>query len=361
MKIVGVLPVKNDAWFVEKAAKSLSMWADYVMIFDESSTDGSELIYRKLELIGNIEIIRNRPKFNFTTPDLRNYMLNAARKFEGNNLIIEIHADEVMSAEILKSCIRNKLTEGLKPGEALMLPWTTLWKTPTSFRNDSSVWANNYCWFGYVDDRNVQFTGSVFHGPRAPESFLKNKKVVSGLEVIHYQFVNLANERSKQALYQIFERNHFPERNVEWVNKRYAVAFDERGLSVEQISPEKIMPWVDRGIDLLEEYPDTDLNWRDVEVLKNFERYGLNRYKDLNIWYIDWNKKKQKLINQGLWEGSTATISDPRNLSTKISHAWLMKTQLYPFWRAGFFKLLIEKIWEKLKNATKFSDGKAHE
>lgn len=361
MKIIGVIPVKNDAWFIEKAALSLAAWADHVIIFDESSTDGSQLIYKKLELIPNIEVIKDRPKFDFTTPDLRNYMLNVVRKFKGNNLIIEMHADEVMSARILQSSIRNKLTKDLKPGDALMLPWTTLWKTPASFRNDGSVWTNNYCWFGYVDDRNVQFTGPVFHGPRAPESFLKNKKVLSALEVMHYQFVNLSNERSKQALYQIFERNHYPKRNVEWINKRYAVAFDERGLKLDKITPEKIMPWVDRGIPLLEEYSDADLNWRDIEVLKNFDRYGLDRYKDLNIWYINWNEKKQKLINQGLWTGSAGEVLDPRNLSTKLAHTWLMKTQLYPFWRFLFFKLLIERIWAKLKQATNFGNGKVHE
>jgi hypothetical protein len=167
--------------------------------------------------------------------------------------------------------------------------------------------------------------------------------------VIHYQFVNLSNERSKQALYQIFERNHYPERNVEWINKRYAVAFDERALRVDQIASEKIMPWVDRGIPLLEEYSDSDLNWRDVEILKNFDRYGLDRYKNLNIWYIDWNKKKQKLINQGLWHGSMSIVSDPRDFSTRLSHAWLMKTQLYPFWRFNFITLIVEKLLAKIK------------
>lgn len=349
MKIITVLPVKNDAWFIEKAALSLSMWADHVMIFDESSTDGSEQIYKKLELIQNIEIIRNRPKFNFNSPDLRNYMLKAARKFDGNNLIIEMHADEIMSAKILDPLIRNKLLDELKPGDAVMLPWTTLWKYPTLYRNDNSVWTNNNCWFGYVDDRLAEFTGPVFHGPRAPENFLNNKKTISELEVIHYQFVNLSNERSKQALYQIFERNHYPERNVEWINKRYAVAFDERKLGVDQIASEIIMPWVDHGIPLLEEYSDSDLNWRDVEVLKNFDRYGIDRYKNLNIWYIDWNQKKQKLINQGLWNGSMSPVSDPRDFSTRLSHAWIMKTQLYPFWRFNFFVLIVEKLLAKIK------------
>jgi len=349
MKIVGVVPVKNDAWFIEKAAVSLSTWVDHVIIFDESSTDGSEQIYKRLDLIQNIEIVRERPKFDFTTPEMRNYMLKAARKFDGNNLIIEMHADEIMSAKILEPSIRNKLLEELKPGDALMLPWTTLWKDPILYRNDNSVWTNNNCWFGYVDDRVVEFTGPVFHGPRAPESFLKNKKVIPELEVIHYQFVNLSNERSKQALYQIFERNHYPERNVEWINKRYAVAFDERMLRVSKIAPEKIMPWVDRGIPLLEVYSDSDLNWRDLEVLKNFEKYGLDKYKNLNIWYINWNQKKQKLINQQLWDGNLAIVSDPRDFSTRLSHAWIMKTQLYPFWRFNFIVLVVEKILAKLK------------
>lgn len=361
MKIIGVIPVKNDAWFIEKAALSLAAWADYVIIFDELSTDGSELIYKKLENIHNIEVIRNRPKFDFNTPDLRNYMLGYARKYEGKNLIIELHADEIMSAKILEPGMRDKLLADLKPGDALMLRWTTLWKSPTHYRNDSSVWTNNHCWFGYVDDRNVQFTGPVFHGPRAPESFLQSKKAIPALEVMHYQFVNLANERSKQALYQIFECNHYPERNIEWINKRYAVAFDERWMRLEKIDPEKISPWVKRGISLLDEYTDSELNWRDIEVLKNFEKYGVDKYKNLNIWYINWNEKRQKLINHGLWAVSSKEIFDPRDLSTKLSHLWIMKTQLYPFWRVKFIVLLGEKIWKKMNVAFTIRNSKSYD
>ena len=48
--------------------------------------------------VGKYEVIA---KFSFNTPDLRNYQLDLARSFEGNNFVFELHADEVMSAEIL--------------------------------------------------------------------------------------------------------------------------------------------------------------------------------------------------------------------------------------------------------------------
>jgi hypothetical protein len=61
------------------------------------------------------------------------------------------------------------------------------------------------------------------------------------------------------------------------------------------------------------------------------------------------DEKKQKLINQQLWDGNLAIVSDPRDFSTRLSHAWIMKTQLYPFWRFNFIVLVVEKILAKLK------------
>ena len=130
-KIITVIPVKNDGWFIENSIKSAVEWSDYVFVADENSDDGSHEIYKQLETkYENLTIIYNRPKFDFNTPDMRNYALSLARTIDGNNIIFEMHADEIMSAEILKPEIRNRLIKDMKIGSALIMPWVNLWKNP---------------------------------------------------------------------------------------------------------------------------------------------------------------------------------------------------------------------------------------
>ena len=348
-KIITTIPVKNDEWFVENSIRSAVAWSDYVFVADESSDDGSHIIYKRLESeYNNLKIIYDRPKFDFNTPDMRNYLLNLARSIDGNNIIFEMHADEIMSADILKNEIRDKLINDMPIGSALMMPWVNLWGNSEYYRDDNSVWSNNRSWFAYRDDGKVKFDGPVFHGPRAPESFLENKIDVNYLQVMHYQFLNLTMERSKQALYQIFERNHYPDKNVEYINKIYACAFDVRQVNLSKLEECHCQPWIEKGLSIDKEYSKNGYNWRDTEVLKNFNKNGLKPYKDLNIWFIDWENKRQEALDLGVTCLLTEEIVDPRNLSTKIAHKYLMKYQRYPFWRLDFYKLLVEKMIERV-------------
>ena len=350
-KLITIIPVKNDGWFIENSIRSAAEWSDFVFVADECSNDGSHGIYKELEKeYSNLKIIYDRPKFDFNTPDVRNYSLGLARNFDGNNIIFEIHADEIMSAEILNKSVRERLINDMPIGSALIAPWINLWKSPFYFRDDKSTWSNSKCWFAYRDDRKVRFENAVFHGSRAPEAFLGNRVDINYLSVMHYQFVNLSMERSKQALYQVFERNHYPNKNVEHINKIYACAFDERDVVLKKLEEKHYRPWLDKNIKIDKEYPIDAYNWRDTEILKNFYKFGLSNYKNLNIWYIDWEKKRQEAIRLGITDNiPIIPIIDPRDISTKLAHLFLMKYQKYPFWRFNFYKLLIEKAKERLR------------
>lgn len=264
-------------------------------------------------------------------------------------MIFELHADEILSAEILKPDIRDRLLNDVDIGCAAVMPWINLWKSANLYRDDNSVWSNNKSWFCYKDDRKAKFYGQVFHGPRCPESFIKNKIDIDYLQVIHYQFVNLSMERSKQALYQIFERNNYPDKNIEHINKIYSCAFDERHIKLKLLKGKHVDPWINKGINLKEEYSNNLTNWRDEEVIKNFSKYGVNRYKDLNIWYIDWEDKRKKLLSEGENIAKIGVITDPRSINTKIAHKFLMKYNKYPFWRIGFIALLYSWTLRKIK------------
>jgi len=351
MKIIASLPVKNDAWCVGNAIEHLIHWCDHVFVFDASTEESEREVFKKYSANSKVTIISPRPNFSYTGPDFRNYQLDTVRSFDGNNLIFELHADEILSAKILDSAVRDELMNSVRPGSAIMMPWLTLWGDPQRYRADKSIWSRTRCWFAYVDDRTVKFQGPGFHGTRVPEPFCSNRIDFDTLCVLHYQFCNLNNERSKQALYHLYENKHYPDRNIEHINKKYAIAFDERGLKTKEVPEELYMPWVQRGVGLLNNFSSSGLNWRDIEVLRYFENRGIQTVRNLNIWYVDWEERRLLAIQQGISGIPDQPILDPRDFSTKLAHLWLMRTQTYPFWKYDFIRLIFGKLYDKLRNA----------
>lgn len=351
-KIITVIPVKNDDWIIEKSIKSSLFWSDHVFVLDESSNDKSHIIYKELEKkYKNLSVVYNRPKFDFHTNELRNYSLEIARNFEGKNIIFEIHADEILSSEIMNNKIKNMILNDVRVGDAIMLPWINLWRRFPMFRDDKSVWSNNYTWAGFKDDRKVKFLNPTFHGSRAPEAFLKNKILIEELPLLHFQFLNLNLERSKQALYQVYELNQFTNKNIELINKTYACAYDDLNVNLVELEKKHYDFWLKKEIKLKTDFNSKMLNWKDIEVLRQFKLNGIKKYKNLNIWeHIDWESKRLEAKSKRVSQIPDYKIYDPRSISTILSHKFLNKYQLYPFWRVGFVFLLLQKLYEKARS-----------
>ena len=93
-KIVVLTPVKNEAWILPLFCRSTSIWADYIVIADQQSTDGSREIvsqYPKVIIIDN------------DSPDLDEgyrdkILVDKARELVGNNgILFRIDADEIFT------------------------------------------------------------------------------------------------------------------------------------------------------------------------------------------------------------------------------------------------------------------------
>jgi len=112
---------------------------------------------------------------------------------------------------------------------------------------------------------------------------------------------------------------------------------------------EDYAPWINIGLNIDQTYDDDTFNWRDEEVLKNFKTFGLDRYAKINIWYINWEKKRQHALKMGLQNLPSFEIVDPRSPSTRLAHKFLNKYQMYPFWTIDFFRLVISKGAKKIK------------
>lgn len=323
MKKIVLMPTKNDAWILEKTLPCILLWADYVIIADQNSTDGTIEICKQSP---KVTVLQNDSVFHSTK--VRQMLLEEARKIEGNNIIFSIDSDEVVTADILTSEFWQRV--GNSPiGTAFQMQWVQLWRSSQKYRDDDSIWSKSYKHFAFIDDRISSFTyeyGVNDHNPRVPTVLTKNTVKLDMPKVLHFQFVNWERMLAKQRFYRVqdFIQTSRKVSNVIKINKMYFYAKDESGLKLSNISEKWVKEYEMRGIDL-HNVKDGGLLWYEIEVLRWFKKFKVNTFSLLDIWDVDWEKKR-KLALPIYKDIPESLICDPRNIFTRLYHnqQWLL-------------------------------------
>lgn len=327
MRIIALLPVRNEAWIIERTLRVLSTFCDHIIVADQRSTDGTRQILKMFA--PKVAVIDNTDSFHSTR--IRWRLLDAARSIDGNHLVLLFDADEIPTANITHPEVLSYITS-LKPGHAWELPWIQLWRSPVFWRNDDSIWSNRWIPCVFRDDRTVRYgpiTAAIDHNLRIPvcHTVMRTDLVL----LLHYQWVLMERKRSKDAWYRALEVMAFGKQARE-VNDYYRVTRDERQVRLSPIDPEWVAGWQDMGIDL-EHFEAEPLYWYDVEVLRWFREKGPAYFAALDLWDVDWEHKRQLALAQG-YEGIPAEpVRDPRTWEQKLYHAYLARFQRQPFWR----------------------------
>lgn len=322
MNSIVVLPVKNEGWILEKTLQCLSLWADFIIIADQNSTDQTLEIASRFE---KVQIIRNEAKFH--TSSVRKLLLDEARKIKGVNLIFSFDADEVPTGDIIGSI--ESIKAGLKPGDALELQWINLWRSSNMYRDDNSVWSNSWKVFGFVDDRIMNYDQVDVvndHTARVPLGALKNIKRMGLPKVLHYQFVDWARVMSKQCRYRLQEfMVDATCANILKINHRYYDSKNESNISLSITPNSWVQAYHDNGIEFGNWGNEVSVNWFDLEILKYIQDNGERKLRWLDIWDVDWETKRKLAHSLQLADVPVRVISDPRNYVIKAYHLRLQK------------------------------------
>jgi glycosyltransferase involved in cell wall biosynthesis len=328
MKIISLMPVKNEAWIIGRTLSALATFCDHIIVADQGSTDGTLQILESFS--PQVTIIEN-PDMTYSNR-IRWILLEEARNFEGDNFILLADADEIPTANIMTVEVLDTVTN-LTPGTAIEIPWIQLWRHPLWWRDDDSLWSKRWIYVGFRDDRAVKYESVVNindHKPRIPEcrQILRSDNI----KLLHYQFVLFDRKRSKECWYRAGEAVALGLDKAADINYYYRVARDERQVHLSPIDPEWVAGWRELGIDL-EHFEEEPLYWYDVEVLRWFKEKGPAYFAPLDLWDVDWEAKRQFALAQGFEGIPPEPVVDPRSLEQKLYHAYLGRFQHNPFWR----------------------------
>ena len=342
MKIIALMPVKNESWIIQKTLYALTQFCDAIIVADQGSTDGTLDIVHRFE---KVQVIENTEKYH--SHRVRTLLLNVARDFDGNNLIFNFDADEIPAATILDRNIFQEILD-IPIGTSVILPWIQLWRSPNHYRNDNSVWSNSNKHFVFRDDRKSGYETKEFdidHAPKVPTKTLKNSIFIDTVPVLHYQFVDFERMLAKQRWYRLLEMltTH---KSAESINESYIITRDERDIHLDAVPDRWLDGWREMGLDL-DSFSSQEIYWHDVEALEYFAKYGVEKFQLLDVWDVDWEARRRTALAQEYSNVPQYAMCDPRSIDIKFYHRSLNRNFKTPdwYWKVKGVKSMFGKIF----------------
>jgi glycosyltransferase involved in cell wall biosynthesis len=328
MRIIALMPVRNEAWILDRTLRTLASFCDVIIVADQRSTDGTrDILARHAPKV----VVLDNPEDSHSTR-VRWRLLEAARGYEGENFLVLTDADEILSSEIQDPNVLDALTSS-KPGVGVEAPWIQLWRSPSWWRRDGSIWSDRWVTFAFRDNRTVRYGAIEMlndHNPRLPAC--KSLVRVESVRVLHFQFVLFERMLAKQRFYRMQEAVELGVDRAEAINLYYCVTRDERWIKLESVNPQWIAGWREVGVNL-ERFEESPVYWYDVEVLRSFAKKGAGFFASIDLWDVDWEEKRRLAKAQGHAGISDAPIVDPRSPEQRLYHAYLHRFFRTPFWR----------------------------
>ena len=307
-------PVKNEAWILERFLSCASLWADKIIIADQGSTDGSKEIAAKFAKVITID----NPSTVLNEFNRQQLLLAEARRTPDPKVLLALDADEFLSSNFLTSPEWQSILNA-PPGTAISFQW------PTIDANGSGLSyfdLKDEMTVGFVDDGSP-YQGTIIHSPRVPVPFGCPTLALTQIKLMHYCRTDRNRFESRIRWYQCFEYLSGKKRPIE-LYRYYHPVFTGPASVLKQVPSDWIQGYEEHGIDVSSVNRTGIYRW-DKDVLGYFGEFGLDKFRRLPIWDVDWTKMYHDFYPQE----PIKPFHDPRSRFEKLIHRWLEATQPY--------------------------------
>lgn len=274
MKIIALMPVKNDAWILKTTIPQLKRFSDEILCLDGYSEDNTVDLLRSMGVK-----VRFQKDKEINYSKWRNELLNWGRS-EGGTHFIWLDADEAFTTNFLDNY--KDILSSMKEGEKISMQWLCLWKDYRVYRDDKSIWSNLYKDFIFCDDKISTFNNTTLHEGRTPNSH-SNKWIKIPLikgSVLHFQFVPFKKFQMKQA-FQRCREYVLNTGKARRINNKYSETLDENNVKTKQIPKEWLL-----GINIDDDINNLDDIYYKKSIINFFNEKGVEFFENLDIWHI---------------------------------------------------------------------------
>ncbi|HWE82668.1 MAG TPA: glycosyltransferase family 2 protein [Gaiellaceae bacterium] len=306
-------PVRNESWILDAFLAAAEQWADYIVVADQRSTDGSREIagrHPKVVLVDNDGPADEQER--------QRLLIRTARELTGERrVLLALDADEFLSSNAFANGDWSAALEA-RPGTSLRWRWANVlpgcklaWVPPPPLV------------FGLVDDGR-EHSGPRIHAVRVPIDSGARDVLLEQSYVVHLAYLDWAAQKRKQAWYQCWETLDDPAKRARVLYREYHQLDVIPRRAIRPFDPAWIAGYEHEGIDVLRDAAGRG-SLRDCEVLDWFAKHGTDRFAKLDIWGGDWDAVAER---HGHALASTG-VADPRTRLDRSIHGWLRLTQRF--------------------------------
>ncbi len=280
MNIVTLIPVKNEEAILQTTLLNASKFSDFIIVADQHSTDRSCEIAATFP---KVHIITNENKGH--SNKVRWQLLDEARKIPGDNLMVAIDADEMISPKWFQE-IKKEYANRKGPVQ-FSFKWIQLWNSFEVYRNDG-VWKDSKKIVVWLDDRIIDYDRTEVindHTSRVPGKDIPIIEV-NDFPLLHFQFVFKKQTELKQVWYMMNEFIASSGTNARKINYKYSVSRFDQKVTTKLVDKK----WF-QEIDL----PTRQINtpsWHRIEIERLFNERGIAYFESLDIWHVEELKKQ---------------------------------------------------------------------
>lgn len=299
-------PVRNESWVLRLFLTVTSTWADYIIIADQMSTDGSREIaagFPKVIMIDN-----NNSEFN--EAERQSMLVAKAREVAaGRDCILwGLDADEIFDAHF-RETKDWQLIMNSKPGDVFWFKWAEICPDKKHYWISAKTY---YPWM-FHDDGKEPHGNYVrdMHSMRIPYPFEeKQLYYVDDFRVLHLAYLNPYRVASKRRFYTFVDWELHRTSPIK-LSRSYAQT--KKNDLLAELPNHYVYSKSNVGFDMWPMVDDkTEECWMDEYVLNRIEKYPMTKIRKLDIWEN---------------AGSKFSKYDLRHVLDKIIHSYLHLTQ----------------------------------
>jgi len=319
-QLIVLTPVFNEAWILPAFLRATSLWADYIIIADQMSTDGTRELYARYkelkseglkELKNDCKLIAvDNPRKEMHMAATRRLLFDEAKKIKGDKILFTLDADEFLTGDFPH-------TEGWKtilnsePGDTFCFKWMNIDYSLTKYYEGPF-----YFWALHVEDETLNgiFPDNFIHEWRIP--WPENVKQIYNIEDIsflHFARVNTLRQRNKARFYQLSQTAPMEK----YSGVRFHRAYNMQSETVMHKLPSSVYScYLEHGLNIIQSLQLNDEGEHYTKVsLQRIQDKGIDYFHKLDVWDEHFLQK--------------LGLKDPRNVIDKIIHAYLRVTQKY--------------------------------
>jgi hypothetical protein len=288
MRLIAMLPVRNEDWILELSARAALLWCDAIVILNHASRDTTAVIILKLlHEFGNDRVKLKFVDGGWDEMQHRQRMLTMAREFGATHMAI-VDADEILTGNLLGS-IRSHI-ESMPGGRILQLPGYNL-RGGLHRYHANGIWGDRWFSLAFADDKRLGWAGDRFHH-REPSgvSLMPCRTIAQGQGGIMHLWG--ASERrlvAKHALYKMTETLRWPAKSKADIDQQYSQAiFPSANRHFDQNWEYAAVPadWWAPYADLLPSVHLDAVPWQEQACRDMVAEHGPERFAGLDLFDV---------------------------------------------------------------------------